>query len=230
MTLFAPLNVANIQSCSRAHRAAGQLYRLIGVVLAALTLPTQLRAADFVEGISIAPVSREVFDRWEMQYDTAVLWSFGKDATPLDYAFLPQILSVKTPQFTHFNTGGGDIVVRARLSLLAEPIVVGPESYYVGFSFSPSIEWWNKPRSLAAFFSVGGGVGLMDAQGYKVAGGQGQDFTLNWFATAGLKYRWNDHWSAGLGIMFQHLSNGGQDPVNPGVNAVGPTLGLSWHF
>ena len=224
------MNFADLHSCPRAYRPARHLYRLTGVAVVALALSAQLRAADFVEKIPVAPAPREVFDRWEMQYDTAVLWSFGKDATPLDYVFLPQILSVKTPQFTHFKTGAGDIVVRARLSLLAEPIVEGPESHYGGFSFSPSIEWWNKPRSLAAFISVGGGVGFMDAQGHKVAGGQGQDFTLNWFATAGLKYRWNDHWSAALGVMFQHLSNGGQDPVNPGVNAVGPTLGLSWHF
>ena len=189
-----------------------------------------MRAADAVDKLPVAPAPREVFDRWEMQYDTAVLWSFGHAATPLDYTFLPQILSVKTPQFTHFETGAGDFVVRARLSLLAEPIVQGPESYFVGFSFAPSIEWWNKPRSLAGFCSVGGGLGFMDSQGYKIPGGQGQDFNLNWFITAGLKYRWDDHWSASLGVMFQHISNGGQDPVNPGVNALGPTLGLSYHF
>ena len=148
------MNFADFHSCPRAYRPARHLYRLTGVAVVALALSAQLRAADFVEKIPVAPAPREVFDRWEMQYDTAVLWSFGKDATPLDYVFLPQILSVKTPQFTHFKTAAGDIVVRARLSLLAEPIVEGPESHYGGFSFSPSIEWWNKPRSLAAFFSV----------------------------------------------------------------------------
>jgi len=28
----------------------------------------------------------------------------------------------------------------------------------------------------------------------------------------------------------QHISNGGQDPVNPGVNALGPAPGIGWHF
>lgn len=189
-----------------------------------------LHAAEMAENSSPLVGARDILDRWEVQYDTAVLWSFGRDASPLSYTFLPQIISLKSPQFTRFGSDAGDFVVRARFSLLAEPIVQGPESYFVGFSFAPSVEWWNKRRSLGAFCSAGGGVGLMDAQGYQIAGGQGQDFNLNWFIAAGLKYRWNERFSAALGIMFQHVSNGGQDPVNPGVNALGPTLGLSWHF
>ena len=224
------MNLPVSQFSPNAHRPARGHVLLVCFAAAVVLLAVQLHAADAVEKLPAVPSPREVFDRWEVQYDTAVLVSFGHAATPLDYTFLPQILSVKTPQFTHFETGAGDLVVRARLSLLAEPIVQGPESYFVGFSFAPSIEWWNKPRSLAGFCSVGGGVGFMDSQGYEVAGGQGQDFNLNWFITAGLKYRWNDHWSASLGVMFQHISNGGQDPVNPGVNALGPTLGLSYHF
>jgi len=200
--------------------------RAVGLALAGILFCAAWLRADE----PAAPAAREVFDRWEVQYDTAALWSIGRDATPLSYTILPQILSVKTPQFTHLETAIGDFVARARLSLLGEPIVRGPETHFVGFSFSPSIEWWNNPRSLAAFCSVGGGVGFMDSQGYKVAGGQGQDFNLNWFIHTGLKYRWKDCFSASLGIMFQHISNGGQDPVNPGINALGPTLGVSYHF
>jgi len=224
------MDLTDFQASLRAHRLSRGLVGLICMVAVVFMLPVFLRAAEAVEKLPAVPSPREVFDRWEMQYDTAILVSFGHAATPLDYTFLPQILSVKTPQFTQFEPGIGDIVVRARLSLLAEPIVQGPESYFVGFSFAPSIEWWNKPRSLAGFCSVGGGLGFMDSQGYEVPGGQGQDFNLNWFITAGLKYRWSDHWSASLGVMFQHISNGGQDKVNPGVNALGPTLGVSYHF
>ena len=177
---------------------------------------------------TIAP--RDVIDRWELQYDSAALWSIGLDASPRHYTFLPQMVSLKTPQFTHFRFDSSDVVVRARLSFLGEAIVQGPESYFVGASFSPSIEWWNKPRSFAAFFSAGGGVGWMDAQGERIQGGQGQDFNLNWFMHGGLKYRWNVRFSAALGLMFQHISNGGQTRINPGVNALGPTVGVSYHF
>lgn len=199
------------------------MHRLFSSVLLVMIFTPRARAAE-------PPPALDVTDRWEMQYDTAALWSIGRDATPLSYTFLPQILSVKSPQFTRFEVGGGELVVRARLSLLAEPIVRGPEDRYFGFSLSPSVEWWNKSRSFAAFASVGGGLGVMDSEGYKVDGAQGQDLNLNWFVHLGLKYRWNDHLSASAGLMFQHISNGGQDRVNPGVNSLGPTLGLSWHF
>ena len=33
-----------------------------------------------------------------------------------------------------------------------------------------------------------------------------------------------------LGLYFQHISNGGQDAVNPGVDAPGPMLGIGWRF
>jgi hypothetical protein len=32
------------------------------------------------------------------------------------------------------------------------------------------------------------------------------------------------------GVLFQHLSNGGRTDPNPGLNAVGPEVGLSFSF
>ena len=177
-----------------------------------------------------SPTSRDVIDLWEVQFDTAVLWSVGDKASPLSYTFAPQILTLKTPRVLHARLGSGDLIVRTRVSFLGEAITQGPESYFAGVSFSPSIEWWNRARSLAVFYSVGGGVGWMDARGYDVAGGQGQDFNLHWFMHGGMKYRLNESFSAAFGVMFQHISNGGQNKINPGVNALGPTLGLSFHF
>jgi lipid A 3-O-deacylase len=204
--------------------------RSAGTIACVLLIAFSVHAATLDEN-PVGPIAPgDIIDAWEVQYDTAALWSIGGNASPLHYTLLPQMLSLKTPQFTHFGFDSGDFIVRARLSFLGEPIVQGPESYFVGMSFAPSIEWWNKPRSFAAFYSVGGGVGWMDSRGDKVPGGQGQDFNLNWFMHGGIKYRWNDHFSASLGILFQHISNGGQTRINPGVNALGPTLGVSYHF
>jgi lipid A 3-O-deacylase len=33
-----------------------------------------------------------------------------------------------------------------------------------------------------------------------------------------------------VGVMFQHISNGGATDPNPGINALGFTVGLSWGF
>ncbi|MBX7211384.1 MAG: acyloxyacyl hydrolase [Verrucomicrobiaceae bacterium] len=169
-------------------------------------------------------------DHWEIGYETAALWKFGSDATPLHYTFLPQIITIKTGPVLDFRTGGGRLVVRNRFSLLGEAIVDGPESYFFGVTGGASVEWWNAPRTFSLFLSAGGGIGVLDARGYDVAGAQGQDFNLTWYIHSGLRWRFSDHLSASLGAYFQHISNGGQDKVNPGVNAIGPTLGMAWHF
>jgi hypothetical protein len=31
-------------------------------------------------------------------------------------------------------------------------------------------------------------------------------------------------------VYFQHISNRNMNPVNPGLNAVGPMLSVGWHF
>lgn len=169
-------------------------------------------------------------DQWELEGFTGALWSLGGGASPLDYTFLPQMISIKTPATMHGKLCGGDIFVRHRLTLEGEAIIEGPESYFFGVTFSPSIEWWNARQTCAWYFSAGGGVGVLDSQGYDIPGGQGQDFNLTWFVHSGLKFAVSDSCSVNLGLMFQHISNGGMDDINPGVNALGPTLGVGWRF
>jgi long-subunit fatty acid transport protein len=78
------------------------------------------------------------------------------------------------------------------------------------------------------YAGAGGGFGLIDSQG--VEGGQGQDFTLNWFGHLGLQRVINDSLTLRVGTMFQHMSNGGATSPNPGIDAVGFTVGASWKF
>jgi len=40
----------------------------------------------------------------------------------------------------------------------------------------------------------------------------------------------NDHWKVNAGILYQHLSNGGQTDPNPSVNLLGPQLGVTYVF
>jgi hypothetical protein len=39
-----------------------------------------------------------------------------------------------------------------------------------------------------------------------------------------------EHWQASLSLYFQHISNKGMNKVNPGLNALGPMLGVSRLF
>lgn len=169
-------------------------------------------------------------ERRELDFDTGVLYSVGSRSSPLDYTFLPQILTLKSGAGMRRKLGAGDLVVRTRFSLLAEPIVSGPETHYIGIAAAPSIEWWNESRTFSTFFSIGGGFGWMDAEGNAVPGGQGQDFNFNWFMHGGVRMLVTDRVSASLGVYFQHISNGGMDEPNPGVDALGPMIGVGWRF
>jgi hypothetical protein len=165
---------------------------------------------------------------WAVDFETGALWRCTSN-TFLNYTVLPQVLSIRTPAHLRFDLGrAGELTLRSRISLLVEPIVVGPESLYLGVSGSPSIEWWTPSRRLCAYFSIGGGVGAIDSRG--VPGGQGQDLTYNWFIAAGVRFYLRDAFAVSVGGMFQHFSDRGATDPNPGLDQLGPTIGLTWHF
>lgn len=168
-------------------------------------------------------------DRWEVTFETGYLWQVG-DNTPLDYEIMPTQLTFRSPVMLNLWRGdnGARFVLRNRFSLIAESIVEGPESYYVGASAAPSFEYWFPNEKTSLFFSIGGGIGLTDST--NVPGGQGQDFTLNWFAQLGLRQEIARDLSILGGAYFLHHSNGGATDPNPGIDALGFTLGLGWQF
>lgn len=167
---------------------------------------------------------------WEMAYESGALWRVGGGGSQLDYVLLPQLLTWRTPEVMHRSVGGRDLIMRSRFSVLVEPFAKGPESCFVGGAAGGLLEWWNFRRSQAFFFSGGGGVGLMDSKGYEIEGAQGQDFNFHWFAYAGSRFQWAHGMSASLGVYFQHVSNTGLDEVNPGIDACGPMVNISWRF
>lgn len=168
--------------------------------------------------------------RYEWEVMSGVLWKVGGGATPLNYVVLPQIISLKIPPIAERPWHGGTLVLRSRFSLLLEPIVVGPEKVYLGFAAAGEIEWRHPSNGFEAFFASGGGFGWMNSKGYEIAGGQGQDFNLNWLVHTGVRYRTTSGWRWSLGAYFQHISNRGMDKINPGLNSLGPTLALSRRF
>jgi lipid A 3-O-deacylase len=168
---------------------------------------------------------------WEtsaVDLESGVLWEIGS-LTPIAYRLVPVQLSWRSRALLgHVFDDGSRIVVRHRLTLIGTWVQNGPENRYIGMSGSPSIEWWDKTGAWAGYFGSGGGLGLIDSRG--VTGGQGQDFTFNWFIRGGLEHVTpkGRRWTAG--IMYQHLSNGGQTDPNPGIDALGFTLGYGWAF
>ncbi len=199
--------------------------------------PTHCIATCFLAGLlattsahAEARLSDDPTERWELDFETGVLWKVGGGATPLNYVVLPQLLTLRTPAVMRWPLGGGDLVMRSRFSLLIEPIIEGPESHYIGASASGILEWWDHERTRALFFSSGGGLGGMDSRGRDVVGAQGQDLNFNWFIYAGARFRGGERWSASAGLYFQHISNTGLDEINPGLNSLGPMLSFGWRF
>jgi len=181
-------------------------------------------------GISqAAPAPVHPADRWELTLESGYLWNIGSN-TPIDYEIVPTQLTLRTPAqwVWREDDSGRRLVVRGRYSLLMETITAGPEDYYIGLAAAPSIEYWFPSAATSLFFSVGGGVGLTNST--NVPGGQGQDFTLNWFAQLGLRRALTENTSLLAGAYFIHHSNGGQTSPNPGIDALGFTLGVGWRF
>jgi lipid A 3-O-deacylase len=203
-----------------------RLLRLLTLCAAAALAP--FARADSMQS-SAAPYDPTL--HWEMDYESGVLWRFSGDATPLTYTFLPQMLTFKSPMIgTVRPFFGGDLVLRNRFSLLGEPISDGPEHHFGGATGSGIFEWWDKQRSRCLFFSAGGGIGWLDSKGHEITGAQGEDFNFTWFAYSGARILTRGRMSVSAGAYFQHVSNGRQNRINPGVNAVGPMLSVGWHF
>jgi hypothetical protein len=184
-----------------------------------LCLPASVCASEDVE----APWEHHAFD-----IETGMLWQVGSN-TAIDYRIVQTQFSWRSPYVFKFDLDGGStVMVRHHATLITSWIAEGPEDYYLGISGSPSLEWWSADNVWSLYFSSGGGFGVTNSTA--VAGGQGQDFTLNWFAKAGLRYQLSDDVAMFGGPFFQHMSNGGATTPNPGIDALGFTVGASFSF
>src|SRR5205809_6255141 len=115
------------------------------------------------------------------------------------------------------------------VSAIAEPIFRGIENHYFGVNFGARYNFVRPGSRLVPYVSGGLGLGWIDSHP-EVPGGQGQDFTFNILSAAGICYELNDHWKLNAGVLYQHLSNGGQTDLNPSLNLFGPQVGVTYSF
>ena len=166
---------------------------------------------------------------WEsstLSVESGVLWEIGT-GTPISYRLVPTQFSWRSAEaFGYSFSNGWRILLRHRFTLIGSWIQHGPESHYIAVVGSPSVELWDKTAKWCFFTGSGGGAGLVDSRGVK--GGQGQDFTLTWFIRGGIEHVIAPNRAVSAGIMYEHMSNGGQTKPNPGIDALGFSLGYSW--
>ncbi|MDB6074920.1 MAG: hypothetical protein JWO89_2560 [Verrucomicrobiaceae bacterium] len=174
------------------------------------------------------PPVEHIYNSNAFDIETGGLWQVGTN-TPIDYKLWETQLSWRTGRMFGWDfADGSSLSVRNRFTVIGTAVVSGPENHYFAVSASPSVEWWNKTETFSIYGGAGGGIGVIDSQG--VPGGQGQDRTLNWFAQLGVQTVLTDTLSLKIAAMFQHMSNGGATDPNPGIDALGFSVGCSWRF
>jgi hypothetical protein len=168
-------------------------------------------------------------DRWEFALEGGYTAKVRANS-PFDYRIAPFHLAWRSPAFLDLWTSpdGARLTVRHRISLVAEAISHGPETHYVGVQGAPSFELWAPDRKSAAFWEIGGGLGFIDSRG--VEGGQGQDFTFNWYTQAGVRRQLKDDMALTAALYFTHHSNLGMTDPNPGIDVLGVNFGVVWSF
>jgi lipid A 3-O-deacylase len=166
-------------------------------------------------------------DQWEVALEAGYLEKV-RNNTPLDYTIAPVQVAWRSPAFATLwqNADGMRLNVRHRIALVAETFIEGAEDYYVGFAAAPTFELWMANGRTAVFYEIGGGAGFVNSQG--VTGGQGQDFTFNWFTQLGLRQQIQQKLAVSGGLYFTHHSNLGLTDPNPGIDVLGLNLGIIW--
>ena len=168
-------------------------------------------------------------DRWEVAVEAGYLKKI-RNNSPLDYVIAPVQVAWRSPAMSDLWNGesGARLTLRNRMAVILETYVEGAEDYYFAFAGAPSFELWTADQKSALFFEIGGGAGLTNSK--NIPGGQGQDFTFNWFSQLGVRHQFNKNQAITVAGYFTHHSNLGMTDPNPGIDVLGINLGLVWQF
>lgn len=169
--------------------------------------------------------------RFEVAVQSGYL--LGVFDNPNSYEIGPEFITGRMRWFVNDTPQGGWDWTRGYnqfcLTLMAEPIFRGVENLYWGVNFGNRYNFVRPNWRLVPYFFGGLGLGWIDSHP-DMRGSQGQDFTFNILTGAGVAYEIDDHWKVDVGILYEHLSNGGQTDPNPSLNLLGPQVGVTYSF
>ena len=182
-------------------------------------------------GLETTPTEMLNPPRFEVALQSGYL--LGVFGNPNSYESAPQFVTGRVRWFVNDTPQGGWDWTRGYnqfcLTLMAEPIVRGVENFYYGVNFGARYNFVRPNWRLVPYFSGGLGLGWIDSRP-DMRGSQGQDFTFNILTGAGVAYEIDQRWKIDIGILYEHLSNGGQTEPNPSLNLLGPQVGVSYSF
>ena len=165
--------------------------------------------------------------RFELAVESAYLLGFIN--SPHSYEIGAEFLTARVRWGVRQSDGWLRGYNQFYFSAVAAPIFRGIENHYFGINAGPRYNFVRPGSRFAAFFSAGVGLGWIDSQP-EIYSGQGQDFTFNIVGAVGVTYRFSDHFSGQIGLIYQHFSNAGLTDPNPSLNLLGLQLGLVHSF
>jgi opacity protein-like surface antigen len=195
-------------------------------VVTVLSFASTARAGNEVSGSTFSTAPIDV-PRFEFAAESAYLLGFIN--SPHGYEIGAEFLTARVRWGVVENDSWLRGYNQFYLTALAEPIFRGIENYYFGMNFGFRYNFLRPGSRFVPYFSGGVGLGWIDSHA-NISGAQGQDFTFNILTAAGVSYRLNDRWKLDAGLLYQHLSNGGQTSPNPSLNLLGPQIGVTYSF
>jgi hypothetical protein len=161
-------------------------------------------------------------------YDFLVHSAYTKN--PLPYTMIPNLVGVRWQRGEIKGPG----ILRGNwdfnFSGSYTDVERGPETRYFAFDFGIRRNFVPRRWRATPYFEMRGGLGAINAKGYKVTYGQGQDFTFTHMIGSGVRYNFNSRWSATAGLNYMHVSNFYlSEPAieDYGINVYGPMFGMN---
>jgi hypothetical protein len=196
--------------------------------LLAVTAIVQSALAGDETAITSSALSTEQPPAFQLALESAYL--LGIFNPPHSYELNADFLTARLRWGNHLDSTG---IFRGYNQLyfgaMAEPIIRGIENHYFGINIGLRYNFVPLGSRLNPYISGGLGLGWIDSQPEQFDG-QGQDFTFNILAAAGISYKFSERLSGQVGLLYQHLSNGGQTDPNPSLNLLGPQIGFTFSF
>ena len=163
----------------------------------------------------------------EVAVETA--FQFGIIGNPNNYEIGTQFLTARWRWGVIDNDSWLRGYNQVYFSLIGEAILEGPENHYFGINVGLRYNFVQPGWRIIPYISGGVGLGILDSHP-EIRGAQGQDFTFNILTAVGVSYQVNEQWKVQVGVLYQHLSNGGQSSPNPSLNLLGLQLGITYSF
>jgi hypothetical protein len=210
--------------------------------------PSEENSTSPVESLQRTPVKRPDFNRdiyyknklefslesgW-LPINVPFVWDFLVSSPytvwPLAYTMVPTLVGVR------WQTGDvkGPVILRGNWDLAFSgsytDIPRGPETRYFAFDFGIRRNFVPRRWRVVPYYEMRGGLGDINAKGYKVLFGQGQDLTFTYMMGSGARYNINPRWSVTAGLNYMHVSNFYlSEPKNEdyGINVYGPMVGMN---